>query len=123
MNPEIRHPDPDAEYLTPERCHILEVANDANDPDVSIARARVEPGVTTAWHRLNGIDERYLIVSGEGRVEVGDEPAAAVRPCDVVRIPAGVRQRITNTGDMDLVFYAICSPRYREAAYESLEWG
>ena len=104
------------EFLTQERCHIVEVANDAGDEALSIARARVEPGVTTAWHWLEGIAERYLIVSGAGRVEVGDAMPAAVGPGDVVRIPAGVRQRITNTSATDLVFYALCTPRYREEA-------
>lgn len=109
------------EYVTDERCHILEVANDDCDDEVSIARARVEPGVTTAWHRLDGIGERYLIVSGSGRVEVDELAPAAVGPGDVVRIPAGCRQRIANTGEEDLVFYAICSPPFRHEAYINLE--
>jgi hypothetical protein len=51
------------EFETDERCHIQEISNDADDELVSIARARVEPGVTTAWHSLDGISERYIIVS------------------------------------------------------------
>ncbi len=121
MTPEIRKASDALEYSTPERCHILEVANDPSDPDVSIARARVAPGVTTAWHRLEGIDERYLIVAGTARAEIGDLPPIEVNPGDVVRIPAGTRQRITNTGETDLVFYAICSPQFVPAAYEALE--
>lgn len=121
MRAEIRRADSADEYLTAERCHILEVANDDGDEQVSIARARVEPGVTTAWHRLEGIGERYLIVSGRGRVEIGDSDALEVGPGDVVRIPANCRQRITNTGREDLVFYAICAPRFRPGAYTSLE--
>ena len=100
MRSEIKRGDAAAEFSTEERCHIIEVANDANDPDLSIARARVEPGVTTAWHRLEGTAERYLVVSGEGRVEVGDLPPQRVGPGDVVRIGPGVAQRITNTGDL-----------------------
>jgi len=38
----------DLEYYTRERCHILELSNVADDPAVSIARARVEAGITTA---------------------------------------------------------------------------
>lgn len=109
------------EFFTQERCHIVEVANDADDEELSIARARVEPGVTTAWHRVAGIAERYLIVSGTGRVEVGQEAPVMVGPGDVVRIPPGVRQRITNTAQTDLVFYALCTPRFRDAAYHSDE--
>lgn len=121
--PTIMRLRPDDEFLTQERCHIVEVANDDGDDALSIARARVEPGVTTAWHWLDGIAERYLIVSGAGRVEVGDAKPEAVGPGDVVRIPPGVRQRITNTSATDLVFYALCTPRYRDEAYHSGEPG
>lgn len=117
----IRKMRPEKEFFTPERCHIIEVSNDAGDEALSVARARVEPDVTTAWHWLDGIAERYLIVSGTGRVEVGNDAPAAVAPGDVVRIPPGVRQRIANTGQTDLVFYALCTPRYRDAAYHSDE--
>ena len=121
--PTIRRLRESDEYFTQERCHIIEVANDEGDETLSVVRARVEPGVTTAWHWLDGIAERYLIVSGTGVVEVGDETPAAVAAGDVVRIPPGVRQRITNTSATDLVFYALCTPRYRQSAYHSDETG
>ena len=38
-----------------------------------------------------------------------------------VRIPAGVRQRIRNTGPTDLVFLCICTPRFEQSAYRELE--
>lgn len=117
MQAEIRRADPSKEFPTEENCFILEVANDAGDPDVSIARARVRPGVTTEWHRLEGIAERYIIVRGTGRVEVGDLPPTIVTEGDVVRIPADVAQRITNIGDEDLVFFCVCSPRFVPSAY------
>ena len=74
-----------------------------------------------AWHRLRGTVERYVILEGRGRVEAGDLPAADVGPGDVVVIPPMCRQRIANDGDGDLVFLAICSPRFVPACYESLE--
>lgn len=109
------------EFETAERCHIQEVANDPGDKLVSIARARVEPDVTTAWHRLDGISERYIIVSGRGRVEIDARAPVEVGPGDVVRIAAGSRQRITNTGRADLVFYAVCAPPFRQQNYIGLE--
>lgn len=121
MRPAIKHAHGALEFTTAERCHISEIANDGDDLQLSIARARVEPGVTTAWHHLRGISERYLIISGEGRVEVGDLPPTLVEPGDAVRIPAGVAQRITNTGDEQLIFYALCTPRFSAEAYVSLE--
>ena len=120
MQPYIIHPDPAAEYYFGEGCHILESWNDPNDPQTSIARARVAVGVTTQWHTLAGVTERYLIVAGEGRVEVGDR-TGTVQSGDVVVIPPRVRQRITNTGTADLVFYAICTPRFTPACYQALE--
>jgi len=108
-------------FETEERCQILEVSNDADDKEVSIVRARVKTGVTTAWHKLNGIAERYLIISGQGRVELSDMSPVDVNEGDVVRIPADTAQRITNTGKTDLIFYAICSPRFQQQYYVSLE--
>lgn len=113
--------EPAAEYDTPERCYINELSNTDADPDVSIARARVAPGVTTRWHRLSGTTERYVITEGKGRVEVGGLPATEVGVGDVVLIPPGCPQRITNTGSADLVFLAICTPRFMPQAYEDIE--
>lgn len=121
VSPKIYKQDFAVEFDTPERCFIIETANDSEDEAVSIARARVEPGVTTAWHKLSGVAERYIIVSGTGRIEVGDLEPADVDAGDVVRIPPGIHQRITNTGEVDLVFYAVCSPRFTPECYISLE--
>jgi mannose-6-phosphate isomerase-like protein (cupin superfamily) len=121
MRAGVKHLDRGGEFDTPERCFITEVSNSGDDPNLSIARARVAPGVTTRWHRLNDIAERYVIIGGEGRVEVGEMPPAAVGPGDVVLIPPMCRQRITNTGRRDLIFLAICTPRFTAAAYEDIE--
>lgn len=109
------------EYYMDERCYIVEVLNDAADPALSIARARVLPGVTTRWHCVHGTVERYVIQSGHGSMEVGDLPPQDVAPGDVVLIPPGVRQRISNTGSEDLIFLAICTPRFSFDAYEDID--
>lgn len=114
----VHHLQPDSEYYFVEGCYINELSNSADDPAVSIARARVLPGVSTRWHRLRDIVERYVVLAGTGRVEVGELPAQEVRVGSVVLIPALCRQRITNVGDEDLVFLAICSPRFQPEAYE-----
>jgi mannose-6-phosphate isomerase-like protein (cupin superfamily) len=112
---------PQAEFHTPEGCFINELSNADADPEASIARARVPPGITTRWHRLNGTTERYVLVSGAGRMEVGNLPPQDIGPGDVVLIPPGCRQRITSVGDEDLVFLAVCTPRYRSEAYEDVD--
>jgi mannose-6-phosphate isomerase-like protein (cupin superfamily) len=121
MRAEVKKSRAVTEFRTTERCFIAEIANDSADEAVSIARARVEPAVTTAWHKLSGITERYIIVSGKGRVEIGGLAPVDVEEGDVVRIPAGTAQRIANTGSRDLVFYAVCAPRFKSECYISLE--
>ena len=113
--------DPRREFYTSEGCFILELSNTPEDPAASIARARVLPGVTTRWHVVQNTVERYFILEGKGRVEVGDLPAQEVGPGDVVLIPPDCRQRIGNIGDKELVFLCICSPRFFPDAYEDLE--
>lgn len=121
MKAAVLHPDSGQEFYTTEKCHILELSNSPDDPDASIARARVEPGIVTRWHRLQDTAERYCILSGRGRVEVGELPAREVQAGDMVLIPPGVRQRIANMGKDDLVFLAICTPRFTSAVYEDAE--
>ena len=117
----VLRPSPADEYYTDERCFVLEASNIPEDPEVSIARARVEPGVVTRWHRLAGVTERYYILSGRGRAEIGNLPPRDVVPGDVLLIPPLVRQRIANTGTDDLVFLCVCSPRFLPEAYEDIE--
>jgi len=109
------------EFETAERCFITEVANSPAGGNVSIARARVEPGVTTARHKLRGVSERYIIVSGQGLAEIGVLEPKAVTAGDVICIPPDTPQRITNTGDDALIFFAVCTPRFTPDCYISLE--
>lgn len=121
MKSGVLHPDPAQEFYTAERCHILEISNSADDEALSIARARVEPGVTTAFHRVMDTAERYVILEGEGLVELEGLKAERVGVGDVVLIPPGAEQRITNTGDCDLVFMALCTPRFQQENYVSTD--
>lgn len=121
MKTEIQRYKPEREYFTQERCYINELLNATEPESLSVARARVEPGVTTQWHQLTGVTERYVIIEGQGRVELGDLPSARVGPGDVVSIPAGIRQRITNIGPEDLIFLCLCTPRFTPDCYQSLD--
>lgn len=121
MSARVIHYQPEKEYWFREGCHILEIANHPEDPAVSIARARLEPGMHTRWHALHNTWERYLIVQGNGMVEIGKLEPTEVGPGDVVRIPPGTRQRIRNSGAGDLIFYAICSPRFTPDCYQPID--
>ena len=121
MREEVRRLDPRAEFFTSEGCYINELSTSDADANVSIARARVPAGRATRWHRLRDTAERYVILAGAGKVEVGSLPAQDVAPGDVVLIPPGSRQRIASLGDEDLVFLAICTPRFRPDVYEDID--
>jgi mannose-6-phosphate isomerase-like protein (cupin superfamily) len=114
MQPKIIKQNTLSEYQTSERCFIAE---NSSEPAISIARARVESGVTTAPHHLKATQEIYIITAGEGRVTVGKLPPTEVGVGDVVVIPAGTSQKMTNTGKGDLVFYCICTPRFTDGCY------
>ncbi len=110
----------DEEFWTGERCHIRELINTESIPDFSLADSRVETGVVTELHSLS-VKEWYYITQGTGLMEVDGGPQIEVGPGDTVEIPAGVSQRITNTGEDDLILQCVCLPRFMPECYESLE--
>ncbi|MBV5311383.1 cupin domain-containing protein [Chromatium okenii] len=120
LQPIILRHDPSTEFFTAERCYITELSNSTTDEQLSIASARVAPGITTCWHSLADTVERYVIVSGQGVIEIGDLPPQHLTRFDVAIIPAGCKQRITNTGTIDLLFLALCTPRFLPDSYS--EW-
>lgn len=111
---------PESEYYTEERCHILEILNDPKiDADLSIAQARVEVGVTSALHTLEGT-EIYYVLAGRGIVEI-DGKKSEIRKGEICYIKKGQTQRIENVGESDLIFLCICNPRFIPESYTSLE--
>ncbi len=112
---------PETEVLIEEGCHIVELHNSDTDEDCSIARARLGPGKTTRLHCLATTIERYVILEGAGEVQLDRAEPQPVHPLDVVNIPADVPQCITNTGQTDLVFLCICTPRFVAENFRDLE--
>ena len=123
MHEGIRVMVPGAEFYTHEGCFVNELSNIDADPEASIARVRVPVRATTKWHRFVRTTERYVLLSGTGKMEVGNLAPQIVTPGDVVLIPPDCRQRIANIGDEDLFFLAICTPRFRPEAYEEIDAG
>ena len=117
MKSKIQRYQASKEYFFIEGCYINELSNHPQDSEVSIARVRVETGVTTKWHILMATTERYVILEGQGDVEVGDESPQPVYPGDVLIIPPNTPQRIKNTGIRELVFLAIYTPRFDQRNY------
>ena len=119
---------PRGEYWFPEGCFIDEWTNTPDDPACSICRARVPAGGLTRWHWPDATTERYVVLAGRGRMELGAVGAASpivatstrvIGPGEVVVIPAGTPQRIAALGGEDLVFLAICTPRFTPECYQA----
>ncbi len=66
--------------------------------------------------------ERYYILEGKGKIELAELAPKMVSAGDVVIIPALCKQRITNTGNTDLIFLAICSPRFKQQNYRKYNY-
>ena len=110
----------DGEAWTGERCYIKELLNDDKSPEVSLAVARVKPGVRTQLHSLTGIEEVYVVRAGRGVIEI-DGVEQELAAGDQAIVPPSVAQRITNTGSDDLCCYCLCRPRFRPECYVDLE--
>lgn len=108
------------EAYTRERCYIRELVNTADHPAASVAHCRVAPGVLTERHALS-VHEWYLVISGRGEMHVGNATPFEVTAGDTVSIPAGAAQQIRNTGDRDLCFHCLCTPRFTPGCYTPLE--
>jgi len=107
------------EFFTEEGCFITELYGTPDDEAVSVARARVEPGVETALHTLT-VEERWLVLEGRGLMTLGDAPPFEIGHGSSVRIPAGTPQGVFNPGPSDLIFLCVCTPRFVPAAYREL---
>lgn len=103
-----------------EGCYIVEVLNQPNEKDLSIARARVAVEMETRLHILHNTTERYVILEGEGVVTVEGE-VQVVKQGDAITIMPAQSQKIRNTGKTDLVFLAICTPRFKLQNYQDVD--
>ncbi|RBP53768.1 cupin domain-containing protein [Arenicella xantha] len=108
------------EYYFKEGCFIQEWHNAPDDETVSVAHVRVEPRQTTKLHALTATTERYIMLQGRGQVTVGSK-SWLVEAGDVVVIPPDQAQAIENLEDQDLVFLAVCTPRFDIENYQELQ--
>lgn len=74
---------------------------------------RLEPGSDWPFHLHGYGDEIYLVISGHGRVTLGDREYDAVQH-DVFHIPPGTRHTMVNTSeDEDFCIFAVNAPAIR----------
>ena len=108
------------EYYFKEGCFIEEWHNTDSDQGCSVARVRVEGNQTTKLHTLKDTTERYVMLCGTAEVTVASK-SWQVNEGDVVVINPGEPQKITNLNSSDLVFLAICTPRFEVENYSECD--
>lgn len=86
----------------------------------SLAEAFLPAGRKTLLHRHRSSDEIYHILSGSGRVRLGEE-RYPVTVGDTIHIPAGTPHDIEADGGEPLVFLCCCTPPYRHEDTELLD--
>ena len=72
----------------------------------------LEPGQEQAGHRHAVGDKLYFVLSGTGRVRVGDEERD-VGPGDLVCAPAGDDHAVHNPGSGRLMLLVVMAPKPR----------
>lgn len=70
-----------------------------------LAHASVPAGETLIGH-VDPMEEIYIIQSGRGRMQVGDE-ALEVEPGDAIHIPIGQFHELTNIGEGELTILVV----------------
>jgi len=110
---EIVNRNQSAPFITKDGSTIRSLLDRTNSSaaNQSLAEASVPPGGATALHRHPKTEEIYYILSGAGRMQLGDE-TRDVGPLDAILIPPGTRHTIANTGSEPLVFLCCCAPPY-----------
>ena len=77
----------------------------------SLAEARLLPGASTRPHYHAATEEIYYVLSGQGRMRIGNEERL-VGPGDAIAIPPGSVHTISNVGSETLKFLCCCAPAY-----------
>ena len=77
----------------------------------SLAEAWLEPGQSTQRHYHARSEELYVLLEGEGGMEV-DGDSSHVGPGEAVLIPPGARHQITASEGGPLRFLCCCAPQY-----------
>ena len=77
----------------------------------SLAEATLAPGQETQRHYHAASEELYVLLDGEGEMEVEGE-RRRVGPGDAILIPPGAWHQIRASGDRELRFLCCCAPPY-----------
>ncbi|MFH1158602.1 MAG: cupin domain-containing protein [Pseudomonadota bacterium] len=83
-----------------------------SDPFVSprfeaMTKGFLPSGAAYDWHKHDGVDELFLVISGSGVIRYEGGTSFDYKPGDVFYSPAGIPHRIENTSPAQNEFYFI----------------
>jgi mannose-6-phosphate isomerase-like protein (cupin superfamily) len=87
---------------------------------MSLAMETLRLGQHTDTHWHAHLEEIYYILTGRGRMEIGDE-ARKVQAGDAILIPINRAHCLYNSGDDDLVLLCATSPSWYPKDYHSVK--
>lgn len=97
--------------------HFMFGQGDAGEEQLAVTWVDIIPGREQRLHHHPEV-QVYVIVAGQGRMQVGDDRADVQRG-DLVYIPADVPHGITNTGTTTLSYVSCATPAFDlEEAYD-----
>ena len=110
----VRRPDETTRFVTSDESRVVEVFHPDREAlpagmACSIAHARVAAGAATVPHTLATSTEIYWVLSGRGRMHIGDE-TADIGPGEAVLIPPDSIQWIEAADGEELVFLCVVTP-------------
>jgi len=109
-------------YITKDGSKIRELMHPAvhGNTAQSLAEATISAGKRTLLHRHHKTEEIYYVISGRGRMTLGDD-LFPIKTGDTVCIPPGTPHRVEATAPTPLRLLCCCSPAYAHDDTELLE--
>ena len=83
------------------------VAKMFNDGTNKILQGRLEPGCSVGMHTHTGTSEIVFVLSGEGKMYLGDGGVETLLPGDCHYCPEGTGHSFHNESDANLIFFAV----------------
>ncbi|MCJ7733533.1 MAG: cupin domain-containing protein [Anaerolineales bacterium] len=82
-----------------------------HDPNHSLAQIVIPPGKSSSLHYHKVSQETYFILEGEGQMTV-NEVGFTLQEGQTCLIEPGEIHQISNMGEINLVFLAVCVPAW-----------
>ncbi len=90
---------------------IGKAAPDGDKPNHSLAQIVIPPGKSSSLHYHKVSQETYFILEGEGQMTV-NEVGFTLQEGQTCLIEPGEIHQISNMGEINLVFLAVCVPAW-----------